>query len=90
MAAVDFLHHENPPTWTVIEPATLSAEDQRQTNLATQSADITNYYDDGPRNFELARHLSWHLHLTSTPHQREDVSALDRFNVNPLPYTAGL
>ncbi|GFV88573.1 integrase catalytic domain-containing protein [Trichonephila clavipes] len=28
--------------------------------------------------------------LTTTPHQREDVSALDRFNVHRLPYTAGL
>ncbi|GFX43027.1 hypothetical protein TNCV_2710721 [Trichonephila clavipes] len=29
--------------------------------------------------------------LTTTPHQREDVSALDRFNVHrSLPYTQGL
>ncbi|GFX50135.1 hypothetical protein TNCV_772981 [Trichonephila clavipes] len=29
------------------------------------------------------RHLSWHPPLlTTTPHQREDVSALDRFNVH--------
>ncbi|GFX79487.1 hypothetical protein TNCV_824761 [Trichonephila clavipes] len=29
--------------------------------------------------------------LTTTPHQREDVSALDRFNVHRCPhYTAGL
>ncbi|GFV34487.1 hypothetical protein TNCV_467011 [Trichonephila clavipes] len=26
MAAIDFLHHENPPTWAGVEPATLSAE----------------------------------------------------------------
>ncbi|GFX12449.1 uncharacterized protein TNCV_1697251 [Trichonephila clavipes] len=32
------------------------------------------------------RHLSWHpLLLTTTPHQREDVSALDRFNVHRCP-----
>ncbi|GFW96518.1 hypothetical protein TNCV_2845751 [Trichonephila clavipes] len=38
MAAVDFLHHENPPTWAGIEPATLGADGQQQTNYATQSA----------------------------------------------------
>ncbi|GFX88418.1 hypothetical protein TNCV_2278861 [Trichonephila clavipes] len=36
MAAVDFLHHEGPPTWAGVEPATLGAEGQRQTNYATQ------------------------------------------------------
>ncbi|GFW94438.1 hypothetical protein TNCV_2701591 [Trichonephila clavipes] len=36
MAAVDFLHHENPPTWSGVEPATLGADGQRQTNHATQ------------------------------------------------------
>ncbi|GFU87106.1 hypothetical protein TNCV_430101 [Trichonephila clavipes] len=36
MAAVDFLHNENPPTWARVEPATLRAEGQRQTNHATQ------------------------------------------------------
>ncbi|GFV41523.1 hypothetical protein TNCV_3626751 [Trichonephila clavipes] len=38
MIAVDFLHHENPPTWAGVEPATLGADGQRQTNYATQSA----------------------------------------------------
>ncbi|GFU49547.1 hypothetical protein TNCV_1590861 [Trichonephila clavipes] len=38
MTAVDFLHHENPPTWAGVEPTTLSADGQRQTNYATQSA----------------------------------------------------
>ncbi|GFV29265.1 hypothetical protein TNCV_4602971 [Trichonephila clavipes] len=38
MAAVAFLHHENPPTWAGVEPATLGAEGQQQTNYATQSA----------------------------------------------------
>ncbi|GFW75714.1 hypothetical protein TNCV_4428971 [Trichonephila clavipes] len=36
MAAVDVLHHENPPTCAGDEPATLGAEGQRQTNHATQ------------------------------------------------------
>ncbi|GFS78167.1 hypothetical protein TNCV_1107761 [Trichonephila clavipes] len=36
MAAVDFLHHENPPTWAEVEPATLGTERQRQTDYATQ------------------------------------------------------
>ncbi|GFY17911.1 uncharacterized protein TNCV_3384041 [Trichonephila clavipes] len=32
------------------------------------------------------QHLSWHpTLLTTTPHQREDVSALDRFNVHRCP-----
>ncbi|GFV63482.1 hypothetical protein TNCV_4553281 [Trichonephila clavipes] len=35
---VDFLHHENPPTWVGVEPATLGAEGKRQTNYATQLA----------------------------------------------------
>ncbi|GFY24728.1 hypothetical protein TNCV_1017741 [Trichonephila clavipes] len=32
MAAVDLLHPQNPPTSAGVEPATLSAEGQRQTN----------------------------------------------------------
>ncbi|GFV64325.1 retrovirus-related Pol polyprotein from transposon opus [Trichonephila clavipes] len=36
MTAVNFLHHENPPTWAGVEPATLGADGQRQTNYATQ------------------------------------------------------
>ncbi|GFU69433.1 hypothetical protein TNCV_5123591 [Trichonephila clavipes] len=28
MAAVDFLHQENPPTWAEVETATLGTEDQ--------------------------------------------------------------
>ncbi|GFU48118.1 hypothetical protein TNCV_4229671 [Trichonephila clavipes] len=31
------------------------------------------------------RHLSWHPLLTTTPHPREDVSALDRFKVHRCP-----
>ncbi|GFW28678.1 hypothetical protein TNCV_3713931 [Trichonephila clavipes] len=38
MTTVDFLHHENPPTWAGVEPATLGVDGQRQTNYATQSA----------------------------------------------------
>ncbi|GFW47896.1 hypothetical protein TNCV_2400831 [Trichonephila clavipes] len=36
MAAVDFMHHENPPTWAGVQPETLGVEGQRQTNHATQ------------------------------------------------------
>ncbi|GFX29413.1 hypothetical protein TNCV_3997891 [Trichonephila clavipes] len=36
MAAVDFLHQENPPAWAGLEPITLGTEGQRQTNYATQ------------------------------------------------------
>ncbi|GFV38612.1 hypothetical protein TNCV_132511 [Trichonephila clavipes] len=36
------------------------------------------------------RHLSWHSPLlTTTPHQREDVSALDRFSVHRCPTRMG-
>ncbi|GFU90810.1 hypothetical protein TNCV_5033801 [Trichonephila clavipes] len=38
MTAVDFLQHENPLTSAGVELATLGADDQRQTNYATQSA----------------------------------------------------
>ncbi|GFV81354.1 hypothetical protein TNCV_4773801 [Trichonephila clavipes] len=38
ITAVDFLHHENPPTRAGVEPATLGADGQRQTNYVTQSA----------------------------------------------------
>ncbi|GFW54104.1 hypothetical protein TNCV_3829121 [Trichonephila clavipes] len=38
MAIVDFLHHENSPTWGGIEPPTLCTEGQQQTNYATQAA----------------------------------------------------
>ncbi|GFV87142.1 hypothetical protein TNCV_5113601 [Trichonephila clavipes] len=38
MAAVDFLHHEKPPTWAGVEPDTLGAEGQQQTNYAIHSA----------------------------------------------------
>ncbi|GFW29757.1 uncharacterized protein TNCV_3936241 [Trichonephila clavipes] len=38
MAVVDFLHHENPPTWAGVEPATLVADGQRQINYATHLA----------------------------------------------------
>ncbi|GFX27854.1 hypothetical protein TNCV_3082771 [Trichonephila clavipes] len=38
MTAVNFLYHENPPTWAGGEPATSGADDQQQTNYATQSA----------------------------------------------------
>ncbi|GFX37896.1 hypothetical protein TNCV_1823501 [Trichonephila clavipes] len=33
---IDFLHHDNPPNCAGVEPATLSAEGQRQTNCAAQ------------------------------------------------------
>ncbi|GFX15252.1 putative LOC100569746 [Trichonephila clavipes] len=34
MAAVEFLHHENPPTWTGVETPTMGAEGQPLTNHA--------------------------------------------------------
>ncbi|GFU24606.1 hypothetical protein TNCV_2265371 [Trichonephila clavipes] len=38
MAAANFLHQENPPTFAGIESAILGTEDQRQINYATQPA----------------------------------------------------
>ncbi|GFT62450.1 hypothetical protein TNCV_2899811 [Trichonephila clavipes] len=32
VVSVDFLHHESLPTWAGVEPASLGAEGQRQTN----------------------------------------------------------
>ncbi|GFX63878.1 hypothetical protein TNCV_4345931 [Trichonephila clavipes] len=40
MAVVDFLHHENPPTWA--GSRNLSAEGQRQTNHATQPVKVSD------------------------------------------------
>ncbi|GFY10100.1 hypothetical protein TNCV_1946451 [Trichonephila clavipes] len=36
MDAVDFLHHENPPTWPVVEPINSGVQGQRQTNYTPQ------------------------------------------------------
>ncbi|GFV39476.1 hypothetical protein TNCV_1372551 [Trichonephila clavipes] len=44
-AAVDFLHHQNPPTWTGVELATLGAEGQRQTKHATLTAPKQNWQE---------------------------------------------
>ncbi|GFX52455.1 hypothetical protein TNCV_4324721 [Trichonephila clavipes] len=44
MAAADFLHQENPPTCAGIEPATLGAEGQRQTNHVSTHAAILFYF----------------------------------------------
>ncbi|GFU96385.1 hypothetical protein TNCV_89611 [Trichonephila clavipes] len=38
MDAVDFLHYENPLTWTGVELATLGVQGQLQANYATQPA----------------------------------------------------
>ncbi|GFV14430.1 uncharacterized protein TNCV_165571 [Trichonephila clavipes] len=50
----------------------------------------TEGFGDGPRNLNHGQVTwttpgSWHPLLTTTPHQREDVSALDRFNVHRCP-----
>ncbi|GFY35254.1 hypothetical protein TNCV_5046281 [Trichonephila clavipes] len=47
----------------------------------------TRAFGDGPRNLNHGQ-VTWttpELLLTTTPHQREDVSALDRFNVHRCP-----
>ncbi|GFX25315.1 uncharacterized protein TNCV_1274751 [Trichonephila clavipes] len=59
-----------------------------QHNFMLLTVSYTRAFGDGPRNHgqvtwttpELAPPL-----LTTTPHQREDVSALDRFNVHRCP-----
>ncbi|GFW76464.1 HTH_Tnp_Tc3_2 domain-containing protein [Trichonephila clavipes] len=60
MAAVDFLHHENPPTWAGVERATLGVEDQRQTNHATQPAGQNiNVLFDEFKLFLSIYHIHW-------------------------------
>ncbi|GFW68977.1 hypothetical protein TNCV_2918751 [Trichonephila clavipes] len=62
-------------------------------NINVTLFNYTGAFGDGPRNFEPcssdkdhARRVSWHPPLlTTTPHQREDVCALDRFNVHRSP-----
>ncbi|GFV88777.1 uncharacterized protein TNCV_3355291 [Trichonephila clavipes] len=51
-----------------------------KTRLRTTKTHYTRAFGDGPRNFEPPELAP--RHLTTTPHQREDVSALDRFNVH--------
>ncbi|GFX75768.1 hypothetical protein TNCV_2237401 [Trichonephila clavipes] len=46
----------------------------------------TRAFGDGPRNFEpWSSDVRRHPLQTTTPHQREDVSALDRFSVHCYP-----
>ncbi|GFW01231.1 uncharacterized protein TNCV_4514301 [Trichonephila clavipes] len=40
MAAVDFLHHENPSTWAGVKPATLGTEGQGQTEQFHRDASL--------------------------------------------------
>ncbi|GFY19720.1 hypothetical protein TNCV_4648921 [Trichonephila clavipes] len=75
IAAVDFLHHENPPTWAAVEPATLGAESQRQTNHATQTVHLRPCISMGFRVVSVPP--------PSTPLNFVGLSA-------SLPYTAGL
>ncbi|GFU55699.1 uncharacterized protein TNCV_1650031 [Trichonephila clavipes] len=78
MDAVDFLHHESPPTWTGVEPVTLGAEATRGL-LATDHV-ILNHGQVTWTTPELAP-TSPNYHITP----REDVSALDRFHVHRCP-----
>ncbi|GFT87593.1 uncharacterized protein TNCV_4302211 [Trichonephila clavipes] len=74
----------DPTASTPTQPSTRSG---RKVHLPTS---YTRAFGDGPRNFE-----PWSSDvddtwvgtplLTTTPHQREDVSALDRFNVHRCP-----
>ncbi|GFW34086.1 uncharacterized protein TNCV_287701 [Trichonephila clavipes] len=53
-----------------------------------KTAIYTRAFGDGPRNFEPWSRTTPELApplLTTTPHQREDVSALGRFNVHRCP-----
>ncbi|GFW79356.1 hypothetical protein TNCV_2477631 [Trichonephila clavipes] len=63
MAAVDFLHHENPPTWAGVQPATLGGEGQRQTNHATQPAERR------PKRSHY-KHLARKIQALVSPHDR--------------------
>ncbi|GFY04983.1 hypothetical protein TNCV_561151 [Trichonephila clavipes] len=80
-----------PRPWTRIQLAhAFNVPDCNVVTVALRSC-YTRAFDDGPRNFE-----SWssdvddtsactHPLLTTTPHQRKDVSALDRFDVHHCP-----
>ncbi|GFU54557.1 hypothetical protein TNCV_3025091 [Trichonephila clavipes] len=60
MAAVDFLHHDNPSTWAGVEPATLGTEGQRQTNDATQPTYTSTYTHRFP--LQLGDGYDWSKH----------------------------
>ncbi|GFX69120.1 hypothetical protein TNCV_4946191 [Trichonephila clavipes] len=47
MAAVDFLHHENPPTWAGVEPAILGADN-------TSACAIPIYANSEFRDFQMS------------------------------------
>ncbi|GFY36375.1 hypothetical protein TNCV_3450781 [Trichonephila clavipes] len=53
MTAVDFLHHEHPPTWAGVESVTLGTEGQRQTNYATQALHMEEAFN-GLFDFSIA------------------------------------
>ncbi|GFV07857.1 hypothetical protein TNCV_306051 [Trichonephila clavipes] len=66
-----------------------------QIGCKSKASSYTGHLGDGPRHLEPSTSdengttTSPNYHIT--PHQREDVSALDRLNVHrPLPYTMGL
>ncbi|GFU48987.1 hypothetical protein TNCV_2332841 [Trichonephila clavipes] len=59
MAAVDFLHHENPPTWAGVEPAPLGVESQRQTNHASKHPSYRNEKEKSLEGETYRRHSRW-------------------------------
>ncbi|GFX94904.1 hypothetical protein TNCV_2379771 [Trichonephila clavipes] len=98
MTAVDFLHHESPPTMAGVEPATLGADGQQQTNYATQTAKAEISATRSPLATDLI--ILNHGQVTRTvpelapplPSTTPTVGRLSsrQINVHSHPYTAGL
>ncbi|GFT93960.1 uncharacterized protein TNCV_2133441 [Trichonephila clavipes] len=71
-------------------PSVFKTRSKLGTHLSTQCSGYTRAFGDGPRNFE-PWSVTWTTPelapplLTTPPHQREDISALDRFNVHRCP-----
>ncbi|GFX13091.1 hypothetical protein TNCV_2357471 [Trichonephila clavipes] len=61
MATVDFLHYGNPPTSAGVEPTTLGAEGQRQTNHAAQTNLTSSYLRHNRDNAVITRSLEFRM-----------------------------
>ncbi|GFV74650.1 uncharacterized protein TNCV_5130921 [Trichonephila clavipes] len=79
------MRHPYPCFWIIPDAFNLF-----ETAAVAEWYSYTRAFGDGPRNFEPWQ-VTWTTPelapplLTTTPHQREDVSALDRFNVHHCP-----
>ncbi|GFW61472.1 hypothetical protein TNCV_347201 [Trichonephila clavipes] len=72
MDIVDFVHHENPSTWTGVESATFGVQGQRQTNYGTPSRHVQLSTNIGEKRLTHA----------FTHHERESVELLNIQTLN--------